>query len=81
MSTIDDLDLYSSLLFLSELAFRVNTDKATKKRSVLARGLPPFKRSKGPKGAKKDVTASPKDPQPIGVLAMASSFNPKDVHG
>ncbi|KAM7470059.1 hypothetical protein LguiA_008242 [Lonicera macranthoides] len=34
------------------VAFKVNTDKATKKRNALLRGFPPSKRSKGPEGAK-----------------------------
>lgn len=62
------------------LAFKVNTDKATKKMSALLKGLPPSKRYKGPEGAKKDVPVPSTGSLPTEPPAAASAFRLEDEH-
>ena len=71
--------IFVRLQFL-ELVFKVNTNKATRKRSALQRGVPLSKRSKGFEVAKEDLTIPPKEFIHTEDNVDIAAFRPKDVH-
>ncbi|KAM7517365.1 hypothetical protein LguiA_006948 [Lonicera macranthoides] len=75
----EDTEVSDGGLQRSKLAFKVNTDKTTKKMSALLRGLPPSKRTKWPEVVKDDAQTLPNYSTFTEVPATSAILHPMDI--